>query len=138
MKCETSEEEEIVSYTRHGKPVVQRKKIQNELVLHTAPQVVVAEEFPNIVARRGGRHVDEEQPTPRQTPTSGSKMAAAPQRLTPTERAVHIYPSECNLGNTYDEPNSISIAYTYAFLCVLFRRESWILIKRERQKGHTL
>ncbi len=133
-----SEEEEIVSYTKHGKPVVQCKKIRNELVLHTVPQVIVAEEFPDIVARRGGRHVDEEQPTPRQTPTSGSKTADAPQRSTPTECAVHIYPSECNLGNTYDKPNSISVAYTYAFLCVLFRRDSWNSLKQERQKGRTL
>ncbi len=133
-----SEEEEIVSYTKHSKPVVKCKKIRNELVLHTAPQVIVAEEFPDIVARHGGRHVDKKQLTLHQTPTSGSKMAAAPQRSTPTKRVVHIYPSGCNLGNTYDEPNSISVAYTYAFLCVLFRRESWILRNWDQLKGHTL
>ena len=89
VKTEILQEEEVVSYTIHGKPITVNKKFQNHLVINTAPQVICARDIPEIVAWRGGRNVDEEQPTPRQTPTLGGKTAAAPRP--PTEHVVNIW-----------------------------------------------
>ena len=67
------------------------KKIRNEQVVDTAPQVIVAQEVDTIVKQCQGRDVDEEQATPRQTPTSGGKKTAAPRPdREPVEKAVHI------------------------------------------------
>ncbi len=89
VKTEILQEEEVVLYTIHGKPITVKKRFQNHLVIDTAPQVICARDIPEIVARRGGRDVDEEQPMPWQTPTSGSKTAAAPRP--PTEHVVNIW-----------------------------------------------
>ncbi len=90
VKTEICEEEEVVSYMVHGKPVVIKKKVHNHLVMDTELQIIIVQEIPEIIGRRGGCDVDKEQLMPWQMPTSGSKMAAAPR---PTERVVNIWNS---------------------------------------------
>ena len=94
MKSEILEEVEVVSYTVHGKPVTRMKKVQNHIVIDTAPQVTCVREIPEIIAQRGSRDIDEEQPTPRQTPMSGGKPSApAPAPHPLTEHVVNIWNS---------------------------------------------
>ncbi len=91
MKTTPGEERVIKYYSLSGAPVYGTKKIQHEQVVDTAPQVIVVQEVDTIVKRRQGRDVDEEQATPRQTPTSGGKTTAPPcPDHEPMEKVVRI------------------------------------------------